>query len=199
LTVKYDLPKENLIQYFKHNKHNKAIVLDNDNSVMGIIYTDDIIALIEESSINNIYAFAAVEKEEDVLDSFLTKIKHRWKWLALNLLTAFIAAGVVSLFDATISKYVLLAVYMPIVAGMGGNAGSQTMAVMVRGLTLKEVDLNNAKRVIVNELLSGLGNGLIIGLIVSIVLSLFNQNFVLGIILGISMIINLGIAVCLEH
>lgn len=99
-----------------------------------------------------------------------------------------------SLFEETISAFVLLAVYMPIVAGMGGNAGTQTLAVVVRGLALKEIDLKTGRKVILNEIIAGFVNGLINGILVAAIAILWNKNPTLGLVIGLAMVINLVIA-----
>ena len=169
-------------------------MLDDDDSILGIIYSDDILKIIEKKSADNLYGFAGVSEEEDIYDSPLTKVKNRYKWLLINLVTAFLAAAVVSLFQDTISAFVLLAVYMPIVAGMGGNAGTQTLAVVVRGLALKEIELKTAKKAIINEIIAGAINGAINGILVALVAWLWNGSFMLGIIVFIAMIVNLIVA-----
>ncbi len=193
-SIEYDKNEREIIEVFKKHPHNKIVVLDKNNSILGIIYSDDILRLIEKQSANNLRQFAGVSEEEDVLDSALTKVKNRYRWLIINLATAFLAASVVSLFQETISKYVLLAVYMPIVAGMGGNAGTQTLAVVVRGLALREIELKTAKRVIINEIIAGGINGIINGILVAAVAFLWNKNPMLGLVVGLAMIINLIIA-----
>ncbi len=193
-TIIYNTNKNKVINCFKQHKHSKIIVLDKDNSILGIIYSDDILNIIEDKAANSLRDFAGVKKEEQVLDSPLTKVKSRYKWLIINLGTAFLAAFVVSLFQETISAFVLLAIYMPIVAGMGGNAGTQTLAVMVRGLALNKVNSKTAKTVIFNEIIAGAINGIINGILVAIIASLWNHNPLLGLIIGIAMITNLMIA-----
>jgi len=192
--IMYNKNEKEIIKAFRENPHKKIIVLDDDKSVLGIIYSDDILKLIEKWSADNIRDFAGVRKEENAFDPALLKVKNRYRWLIINLFTAFMAASVVGLFEDTISAFVLLAVYMPIVAGMGGNAGTQTLAVIVRGLTLKEIDPQKAKRVIINEMLAGLINGIIIGILVFIVATLWNQNPLFGLIIGVAMVNNLMIA-----
>jgi len=193
-SIEYDKNEREIVAVFKKHPHNKIVVLDKDNSILGIIYSDDILKLIEKQSANNLRQFAGVSEEEDVLDPALTKVKNRYKWLMINLVTAFLAASVVSLFQGTISKYVLLAVYMPIVAGMGGNAGTQTLAVVVRGLALKEIELKTGKRVITNEIIAGGINGIINGTLVAAIAILWNKTPILGLIIGLAMMINLIIA-----
>ncbi|MBN1377574.1 magnesium transporter [Candidatus Woesearchaeota archaeon] len=192
--IEYDRNEKEVIKVFKKNPHNKVVVLDKNKSILGVIYSDDILKLIEKQSADNLRDFAGVSKEEDVLDSALVKVKNRHKWLIINLITAFIAASVVSFFQDTISAFVLLAVYMPIIAGMGGNAGTQTLAVVVRGLALKEIDINTGKSVIINEMLAGGINGIIIGILVAVIAFLLNKNPVFGLIVGIAMVTSLIIA-----
>ncbi len=193
-TLYYHEDKNKVIEQFRQNPHNKVVVLDSDESILGVIYSDDIISLISKQSAKALYDFAGVRQEEDVFDSPKMKVMSRYKWLILNLGTAFLAAAVISLFQGTIDKLVLLAVYMPIVAGMGGNAATQTLAVMVRGIALKEIDLKNSRAAIRNEVVSGLINGIINGIIVALVAILWNQNPMLGFVIGVSMVVNLVVA-----
>ncbi len=192
-SIKYDADSKKVIALFKHHPHNKIIVLDEDDSIMGVIYSDDILKLIQKHSSDSLSNFAGIT-EEDVFDSAFDKVKHRYKWLIINLATSFLAASVVSLFEKTISAFVLLAVYMPIVAGMGGNAGTQTLAVMIRGLTLGEISLKNYKRALFNEIIAGFINGLINGLLVAVVASIWNKNALFGLVVALAMVINLVIA-----
>ena len=193
-SIRYDKDESEVLAVFRGHPHNKIVVLDKDESILGIIYSDDILRLIKKRSLSSLRDFAGVSEEENVLDSALTKVRNRYKWLIINLATAFLAASVVGLFQETISKFVLLAVYMPIVAGMGGNAGTQTLAVVVRGLALKEIELKTARGVIINEILAGGINGIINGILVTAVAILWNKSPMLGLIIGLAMVINLIIA-----
>lgn len=193
-TLYYHEDKNKVIDLFKNNPHNKVVVLDADDSILGVIYSDDIISLLNKQAAKALYDYAGVRQEEDVFDSARRKVQSRYKWLIINLGTAFLAAWVISLFQDTIDKVLLLAVYMPVVAGMGGNAGTQTLAVMVRGIALKEINLKNCSRALINEILGGLLNGLIIGIIVALVGVFWNQSPLLGVVLGVSMVVNLIIA-----
>jgi len=192
-TIRFDRDDEEVVKKFKNHPHNMIIVLDEDNSIIGVIYSDDVLRIIEKPS-GDLYDFAGVLDEEDVHDSALSKVKHRYKWLILNLFTGFIAASVVSLFRDTISTFVLLAVYMPIVAGMGGTTGTQALAVVVRGLTLKEIELKTGGKAVLNEVIAGGLNGIIIGVLVATAAVFWNHSPMLGLALGLSMVINLMIA-----
>lgn len=193
-SIKYNKNEKDIVAIFKKHPHNKIVVLGEDNSILGVIYSDDILKLIEKRSARDLRDFAGVSEEEDVLDSTIVKVKHRYKWLILNLATALLAASVVALFQETISAFVLLAVYMPIIAGMGGNTGTQALAVMVRGIALNEIELKTGLRVIRQEAISGVINGALIGILVALVAVILNQNYLLGLVAGVAMAINLGIA-----
>ena len=193
-SIEYNKNEKEVIDLFRRNPHSQIVVLDEDKSILGIIYSEDILKLITRESGRDLSSFAGVREEEDVYDSALVKVKNRYKWLIINLSTAFLAAFVVSIFEKTISAFVLLAVYMPIVAGMGGNAGTQTLAVVVRGLALRKIEFKTAKKVIINEMLAGAINGVINGSIVGFVALLFNRSPLLGLIVGIAMVVNLVIA-----
>lgn len=193
-TIKYDAGDTETLEVFKQHRHEKICVLDENDAILGLIYSDDVLRVINDAPGESLYDFAGISDEENVYNSIFHKVKNRYAWLLLNLFTAFLAALVVGLFQNTISSYVLLAVYMPIVAGMGGNAGTQTLAVVVRGIALNQIDLSTGKGFIIKELTAGLINGAIIGLVVAAISVIFNQDAILGAIVGVSMIINLMIA-----
>jgi magnesium transporter len=194
ITVNYKSKTNDVLEIFRQHPHSKIVVLGNTNNVMGIIYSDDMLKIIKEKEMSSLYDFAGVSQEESVYDSAKTKIKYRYKWLIINLGTSFLAAFAVGLFDETISKYVLLAVYMPIVAGMGGNAATQTLAVLVRGISLKQIELKTVWRTLNSELGAGLVNGLLNGIIVATVVAIKDKDLKIGIILAIAMIVNLFVA-----
>ena len=150
--------------------------------------------LIEKEQGSSLYNFAGIKQEESVTDTAKNKVRNRYRWLIINLGTAFLAAFTVSLFSNTLDKYVLLAIYMPIVAGMGGNAATQTLAVQVRGISLRQIDLSNAWMSLRNELGAGLVNGIINGIIVFTVVMVVNHDFKIAMVLGLAMIINLLVA-----
>lgn len=192
--VFFDEHYDDVIKKVKSTDHKNIVVVDYENHILGVIEVNDLLKTIEDSKTKNIYDFAGVKREEDILDSAFSKFKSRYPWLIVNLGTAFIAASVVSLFEDTLTKLVLLAVYMPVIAGMGGNAATQTLAVVVRGLSTHNLDMKTKLNVLYNEVGSGLLNGLVIGFIVAIIAWLVNDMFMLGIVVGMAMIINLFVA-----
>lgn len=193
-TIRYDRPDTDVLSVFRSNSQSTVAVLDEDASILGVIYADDILRAIEEEAGETLYEFTGVAEEESVLDGPLAKVRSRYKWLVLNLGTAFLAAAVVSLFEETIAAFTLLAVYMPIVAGMGGNAGTQSMAVTVRGIALEQVSIETGGRVVANEVVAGAANGAITGVLVAVVATVFNRSPLLGLVIGVSMVLNLIIA-----
>ena len=193
-TIRHSATHEEAVDLFRAYSHAKIAVIGANDNVMGIIYSDDIARVLREQTAVSLYNFAGVAKEESVFGGAGEKIKFRYKWLIINLGTSFLAAFVVSMFDQTIAKYVLLAVYMPIIAGMGGNAGTQAMAVMVRGITLKQIDFKSSFGALKNELLSGFANGVINGALVAIVILFANRDPLLALVLFLAMIVNLMVA-----
>lgn len=193
-TISHSADHDDVIDLFRAHPHDKVVVLNDDKTVLGVIFSDDVLQLMHEQESASLYDFAGINDEESVMDSTRRKVKFRYKWLIINLGTAFLAAFTVGAFEATLTKYVLLAVYMPIVAGMGGNAATQTLALVVRGISLKQIDLRTAGRTLRNEMSAGFINGLINGVIVAIIVIAKDRDYRIAIVLGLAMIINLLVA-----
>ncbi len=193
-TIDADVSDFDVVEYFEVRPVDRAVVLGESNEVLGLIYAEDLLRVVEEKGGETLYEFTGVQQVESILDGPGAKIKNRYLWLILNLATAFLAAGTVGLFEDTIAAFALLAVYMPVVAGMGGNAGTQSMAVTVRGISLQQISLSNSLRAILYEVIAGAVNGAITGVLVAVIATLFNQSPLLGMVLGVSMVINLIIA-----
>lgn len=192
--ISYAANHHDVVRLFQNHPHGKVAVLNDSKDVVGIIYSDDMLNALSDSSASSLYNFAGIKQEESVTDSAKAKVKNRYKWLIINLATSFLAAFTISQFEDTLDKYVLLAIYMPIVAGMGGNAATQTLAVQVRGISMQQIDLSTCWRTLKNELGAGLINGLINGLLVATVVMIFNQDLKIAIILAMAMIVNLLVA-----
>jgi magnesium transporter len=193
-TISYAATHNDVVRLFKSHPHGKVAVLNDAGDVLGIIYSDEVLKLIQEREASSLYDFAGIRQEENVGDSAKRKAQNRYRWLIINLGTAFLAAGTVGLFEDTLQKYVLLAIYMPIVAGMGGNAATQTLAVLVRGIALKQIELKTAWRTLRNELGAAFINGLINGILVAAVVLIFNHDWKIAVILAMAMVINLLVA-----
>jgi len=169
-------------------------VVNKRKGILGIITVDDIIDVIEEENTEDMLKLGGVSKEEDVDSTVLESVHMRLPWLLINLVTAFLASSVVSLFEDTISQVVALAASMPIVAGMGGNSGTQTLAVVVRGIALGDIKLHGNGKRILKGILVGFINGLVNGIIAGLVISWINHNAALGVIILIAMVCNMMIA-----
>lgn len=193
-TLPSGMEYKKVVQHFLDNPHGKTAVIGENNQVIGILYSEDVLRAIRENETTALYDFAGVKREETVFDSVSEKVGFRYKWLIINLGTAFLASATVSLFDETISKYVLLAVYMPIIAGMGGNSATQTLAVLVRGIALQQINLKTSLPALKREMGAALVNGLINGALVAAIVLLFNKDARLALVLALAMVTNLLVA-----
>lgn len=193
-TVSYQTSKQDIIDAFLQTKHRKLAVVDVDGSVIGIIYSNDVLDLLGGDVHASLYTFAGVEAAERPFDSVWRKVRGRWKWLVLNLGTAFLAAAVVGLFNDLIDAYVLLAIYLPVIAGMGSNAATQTLVIMTRGISMGEISLQNGLPALTREVAAGLVNGAANGLIVAVVALTFNQDPRLGLVAGVATMFSLVLA-----
>src|SRR6188768_4313413 len=169
-------------------------VVDEENKLVGSITVDDVIDVIKDEATEDIYRLAGVSGDERAFTPALESLRKRLPWLGVNLATAFVAAGVVALFETTIDLFPVLAIFMPIVAGMGGNAGTQTLTVVVRGIALGELTWSNSRKALLKEIVVGVGNGVFLGLAAALVVWATRGNATLGIILGLAMIVNLFVA-----
>ena len=169
-------------------------VVDEENKLVGIITVDDVIDVIKDEATEDIYRLAGVAGDERAFTPAGESLRKRLPWLGINLVTAFLATLVVALFEGTIGLFPVLAVFMPVVAGMGGNAGMQTLTVIVRGLALGELTWGNSRKALLKEAAVGIGNGIVLGVIAALVVWALRGNPVLGAVLGLAMIINMFVA-----
>ncbi|MCZ6547631.1 MAG: magnesium transporter [Deltaproteobacteria bacterium] len=166
-------------------------IVDSEGHLMGIITVDDVIDIINQETTEDMYRMAGLEEGDRIFSHPKLSIQKRLPWMSFNLLTAMLAAFVVGLFEGTIEKAVSLAVFMPVVAGMGGNGGTQTLTVMVRGIALGELEFSTAWRAVMKEVIVGITIGAATGLMVAVVAYLWKGNPALGLILALAMVINL--------
>ena len=169
-------------------------IVDEENRLVGMVTVDDVVDVLRDEATEDIYSLAGVDTEERVTTPAIRSLRLRLPWLHVNLITAVLASTVVYAFSKTISQVVALAVLMPIVAGMGGNAAIQTLTVTVRGLALGELTWANSKRIIIKEVLVGIGNGAVLGVVTALIAWLWFKRPLLGVIIGLAMIINLFVA-----
>jgi magnesium transporter len=169
-------------------------VVDEENKLVGIITVDDVIDVIKDEATEDIYRLAGVAGDERAFTPATESLRKRLPWLGVNLVTAFLTAAVVAVFEGTIDALPVLAIFMPIVAGMGGNAGTQTLTVVVRGIALGELTWSNARKALLKEIAVGVGNGIALGALAALVVWATRGNPILGAILGLAMIVNLVVA-----
>ncbi len=192
--VTTDLDQEEVARIFQRYDLLTVPVVDSMDKLVGRITVDDVVDVIEEEIFEDFYRMASLNVGERALDPAGRSFKMRVPWLLLNLVTAFFAASVVKLFESTIEALVILAVLMPVVAGLGGNAATQTITVVIRGLALGELQMRNARRVLIKEAMVGLGNGLLVGAVAAVVAYLLGASAMLGLLMFLAMTANLFIA-----
>ena len=169
-------------------------VVDDENKLVGVITVDDVIDVIKDEATEDIYRMAGVSSDEHIFTSARESLRKRLPWLGVNLVTAILAALVVRLFQSTIDQVVALAAFMTIVASMGGNAATQTLTVIVRGIALGELTWSNSRKALVKEAMVGVGNGMILGLVGAGFAWWVVGNPYFGGILALAMVINLLVA-----
>ncbi len=191
ISVEPELDQEEVAKLVSRYDLQAIPVVSRKNTILGIITVDDIIDVINEEHDEDIAHLGGTSKEEDLDTSLFESIRMRLPWLLINLITAFIASMAVKVFESTIAQVVALSATMTIVSGMGGNAGTQTMSILVRELSKEDVNLKGHWRALVKEVLEGIINGAVCGLATGIVVSLVYRNFYLGIIILLAEIGNL--------
>ena len=193
LLIPVDMDKEEVGNLFENYNLNSACVIDKNNKLVGMITSDDVLTVLKEEAEEDVLRLAGVGNEE-ITDGIFKKTKRRFNWLLLNLFTAVIASIVIGFFQEDIEKVVALAVLMPIVASMGGNAGMQTLAVTIRTIATNELTKNNFNENILKEFSIGVLNGIIFAVISAIVVQIWFNDPILSLIISISMVLNMVVA-----
>lgn len=186
-----DTDQEDVARLFEREDLTTAPVVDETNRIIGVITVDDVVDVIQEEAQEDILRLGGVRGSSDLHSGISVTALSRFWWLAINLVTALIASSVVGIFEVTIDKIVALAVLMPIVAGMGGNAGTQTLTVAVRALATRELSKTNMMRVIVKETAVGFLNGMAFAVIAGLIAAWWFHDPMLGVVIGLAMVINM--------
>jgi magnesium transporter len=194
ISVRVDTDQEEVARQVASYNLLAIPVVDEENKLAGVITVDDVIDVIKDEATEDIYRLAGVSGDERVFTPPMESLRLRLPWLGVNLGTAFVAATVVALFEGTIERVTALAVFMPVVAGMGGNAATQTLTVVVRGIALGELTWGNARKALLKEMVVGLGNGITMGLLAGAVVWLLRGDPMIGALLGAAMVINMFVA-----
>jgi len=193
-TARVDTDQEEVAQLVASYNLLAIPVVDDDSKLVGMITVDDVIDVIKDEATEDIYRMAGVSSDEHVFTSAGESLRKRLPWLGLNLVTAILAAMVVRMFQTTVDQVVAVAAFMTIVASMGGNAATQTLTVVVRGIALGELTWSNSRRVLVKEAVVGIGNGLILGVVGAGVAWVVVGNPFFGGILALAMVVNFLVA-----
>jgi magnesium transporter len=189
--IHVDLTDSDVAQIFQRQDLVSAPVVDDNNRLLGRITIDDVVDVIVEDADHSLLAMAGLSDTEDTFSSITRTAPRRAVWLGVNLVTAIIASSAISLFEGTLDKVVALAILMPIVASMGGVAGSQTLTVVIRGMALGQVERSNLSWLLSKEFSVGALNGMLYALVVGAVVSLWFQDPLMALIIGAAMAINL--------
>ena len=191
--VRVDTDQEEVAYLFRQYDLTSMGVVDDGGRLIGVITFDDVVDVIEEEAEEDLMLMSGIQ-ETDITESVFVASKNRMTWLIVNLGTAILASMVIAMFDATINQMVALAVLMPIVASMGGNAGTQTMTVTVRAIATRELTATNMKRIIFREFSIALLNGVIIAILIGGLSWVWFDNTLLGLVMGVAMIVNMIMA-----
>ncbi|MBA3564411.1 MAG: magnesium transporter, partial [Gammaproteobacteria bacterium] len=189
-----DLPEADVASLFEDRDLLSAAVVNDAGALVGRITIDDVVDVIREQAEHSMMRMAGLDEDEDMFAPVVKSARRRAVWLGVNVATAFLAAWVVGLFEAAIEQVVVLAVLMPIVASMGGVAGSQTLTLVIRGIALGQVKRSNARWLIQREIAVGLLNGVGLALVVAAAVVLWFQSWEVGAIIAAALIINLLVA-----
>lgn len=194
ISVRADTDQEAVARLLQRYDLVALPVVDENGKLIGIVHVDDVVDVIEEEATEDIYRLAQVSSDSEIYSPIPQSVRSRLPWLVINLATAFAAASVVSLFEGTIAQAAVLAAFMPIVAGQGGNAGTQTMTIVVRSLALKEIEPRDTLWALWHEARIGIVNGLSVGLLVALIAWMWQGNPYLGLVIGLAMLGNLIVA-----
>ena len=187
-------PRDEVVELLERQKLASLPVVDFEGRLLGIIRYDALVSAAQQDASEAIQAMVGAGREERALSKTTFAIRKRLPWLQINLVTAFLAASVVGLFEETIARFTALAIFLPVVAGQSGNTGSQALAVTMRGLALREIRARNWLRVATKEVLAGLVNGLAVGLTTGVVVYLWSGSIGIPLVLTISMVFSMMMA-----
>ena len=187
-------PREEIINLFSRYKLRLLPVVDIEDRLLGVIRQSAVLQAAQEEAATDMQAMVGVSRDERALSSPLIAMRKRLPWLNINLLTAFLAAAVVGLFENTIAQFTALAVLLPVVAGQSGNTGAQALAVIMRGLALREIQVRHWQRVLIKEVLAGALNGIAIAIVTGLGVLIWSKSVGLAVVIGVAMVISMALA-----
>ena len=195
MSVTASQDQEEVAREIQHYNFIALPVVDDARHLVGVVTVDDLMDVAEEEATEDMYRMVGLAEDESLLRPITRSVAPRLSWLLLNLLTAFAAAAMVATFEGTIQRAAVLAVFMPVIAGMGGNAGIQTITLLVRSIALRDVELGDVRYVLRRELAIGIINGVTVGLLVGVLAYAWKGNVALGVVAGLAMLLNMATAV----
>ncbi|MEW6161356.1 MAG: magnesium transporter, partial [Verrucomicrobiota bacterium] len=188
--LQVDADQEEIARQFEHYHYLALPVVDADGRLVGIVRSSDALEIARAEATEDMQLMVGLSGEERALTPWRKSIGRRLPWLYINLATAFLAAAVVGFFESTIAQWTALAVFLPVIAGQGGNAGMQTLTVIIRDLALGEITPGDGRRALMKELTLGVVNGLAIGVVVGVAGFLWKGSLALGIVAMLAMVLN---------
>lgn len=183
--------QEEVARFFKKYDLVSVGVVDESNHLLGRITSDDVMDTLEEESSEDMYHIAGLGQDDTIFNKVADSVKRRLPWLYLNLMTALTSVVVIGFFEDTIKGMVALVFFMPLVAGLGGNSGGQTLALIIRGIALGDVTFENARRVFLRQVAVGITNGVAVGAVIAVIAYFWKGIPILGLILGLAMIVSI--------
>ncbi len=189
-SVNAEMDQEEVGRLFKKYDLVSVGVVDNEQHLLGQITVDDVMDTVQEETSEDMYRIAGLGHNDSIFNKTLDSVKKRLPWLYLNLVTALTSVLVIGFFEDTIKLMVALVFFMPVIAGLGGNAGGQTLALIIRGIALGEINFENAKRVLYRQIAVGMTNGIAVGIVIAIIAYFWKGIPVLGFVIGLAMIIS---------
>lgn len=189
--IRVDADQEEIARQFEHYHYLGLPVLDHQGRLVGVVRANDVIEIAQHEATEDMQLMVGLSGEERALTPWRRSIRTRLPWLLVNLATAFLAAAVVGFFENTIAQWTVLAIFLPIVAGQGGNAGAQTLTVIIRDLALGEISRGDGRKALLKEFCLGAANGLAVGLVVGLISYLWKGNVMLGMVIGAAMLLNM--------
>ena len=193
-SVTTHVDQEEVARIFKKYNLLSLPVVDDKGRLMGQVVVDDIVDVIDKEAAEDMYRMGGLYEDERVLDSPIKSVRKRMPWAFVNLITAFLAASVVGFFTDTIASMAVIATFLPVVAGMGGNAGIQTLAVIIRGLAMGDLDFAETRKVLFKQSVIGLLNGITAGILAGIMAYYWYGKYLLGVVVGLAMTSNMVVA-----
>lgn len=188
------MDREQIAEEFSRRRYFAAPVVDEERRLLGIIRAEQLLEDVQEEATEDLQKMFGAGGDERVFSPVKFSLRMRLPWLHVNLATAFLAGSVVALFEKTIGKFPVLAIYLPVVAGQGGNAGAQSLAIVIRGIVMREIRASKVWRLIFKEAGIGMINGIVVGLVTALAAYLWHGNPFLGLVVGLAMFVNLVIA-----